>query len=95
MENASLKVSKEVWGKLKVYCVMHGIKIQEWVEGILIAAMDNNQAPTTFAPTPQQATIDSLKAPSSRSVSSFAVPKKETALIGEHGDGIVLESDTE
>ena len=35
----TLKISEDTHQKLKVYCVQHNIKIQEWVEKCLIIGM--------------------------------------------------------
>lgn len=54
MKNASLKVSKEIWGKIKVHCAINGVKIQTWVEGVLSGAMNNKETPPIKAPIPKE-----------------------------------------
>jgi hypothetical protein len=79
MKNASLKVSEEVWGKVKVHCVTHGVKIQKWVEESLIGAMNSNQSPklsiAPFTPSPYAEQVLSSKYPTSRPAAP-SVPKK-------------------
>ncbi len=92
-QNASLKVSKEVWGQVKVYCGIRCMVIQKWVEDTLLDAMKNNvQAPTPLAPVqvPRSISASVFKPQPPRQMSLDKDPDEYTLEAGpSDGDGMV------